>query len=109
MKIKSRAYAKINLILDITAKRTDGFHELFTVMQSVSAHDIITVEKKKGQGIEITCNVDGIPTDEGNIVHKCATAFFKAVKIRRFGIHIDINKRIPQPPLEKKEIGRAHV
>lgn len=95
MKIKTKAFAKINLILDITAKRTDGFHELFTIMQSVSAHDIITVEKKKGQGITVSCNIDGIPLDESNIVYKCALAFFKANKIRRFGINIDINKMIP--------------
>ncbi len=95
MKIKTKAYAKINLILDITAKRTDGFHELFTVMQSVSAHDVITVEKKKGQGIDITCNEPEIPTDERNIVHKCAKAFFKENKISRYGVHIDINKQIP--------------
>ena len=95
MKIKTRAYAKINLILDITAQRTDGFHELFTVMQSVSANDVITVEKKKGQGIEITCNNPDIPTDERNIVHKCATAFFKANRINRYGIHVDIKKNIP--------------
>lgn len=95
MKVKTKAYAKINLILDITAKRTDGFHELFTVMQSVSAHDVITVSKQKGQGITVTCNVPGIPCDESNIVYKCALAFFKAVKIRRFGINIDIDKHIP--------------
>ena len=95
MKIQTKAYAKINLILDITAKRNDGFHELFTVMQSVSAHDIITVEKKKGQGITVSCNIPDIPTDDRNIVVKCAKAFFKANKIHHYGIHIDIKKRIP--------------
>ena len=95
MKIKTKAFAKINLILDITGQRTDGFHELFSVMQSVNAYDVITVEKQKGQGITVTCNVEGIPTDESNIVYKCAEAFFKVVKIRRYGINIDIDKRIP--------------
>ncbi|MBE6719639.1 MAG: 4-(cytidine 5'-diphospho)-2-C-methyl-D-erythritol kinase [Ruminococcaceae bacterium] len=95
MKIKTKAYAKINLILDICGKRTDGFHELFTVMQSVSSCDVVTVEKSKGQGIRITCNDDAIPTDERNIVYKCAKAFFKANNINRYGISIDIDKRIP--------------
>ena len=95
MKVKTKAYAKINLILDITGKRYDGFHELFTVMQSVSTFDTITVEKQKGQGITVSCNVEGIPTDESNIVYQCAEAFFRAVKIRRYGINIDINKKIP--------------
>ena len=95
MKIKTKAYAKINLVLDICTLRTDGFHELFTVMQSVSAHDTVTVEKVKGQGITVTCDISDIPTDGSNIVVKCAKAFFSYAKIRRYSIHIDIQKKIP--------------
>ena len=95
MKVKTRAYAKINLILDIIGKRNDGYHELYTIMQSVNCYDLITVEKKKGQGISVSCNISDIPTDESNIVHKCAKAFFKYCKINRYGINIDIVKKIP--------------
>lgn len=95
MKVKVNAYAKINLLLDIVATRTDGYHDLFMIMQSVEVYDTVTVEKIKGRDITITCNIDDIPLDEKNIAHKAAMAFFKANKIRSRGIHIDIVKRIP--------------
>lgn len=95
MKVKVKAFAKINLLLDIVATRTDGYHDLFMIMQSVGVYDTITVEKIKGKDIVITCNIDDIPLDEKNIAHKAATAFFNANKIRSKGIHIDIQKRIP--------------
>ena len=89
------AYAKINLMLDINYKRTDNYHDLFMIMQSVGIYDTVTVEKIKGSKIIISCNIDGIPLDEKNIAHKAASAFFKANKIRSKGVHIDIVKRIP--------------
>lgn len=95
MKVKVNAYAKINLLLDIVATRTDGYHDLFMIMQSVGVYDTVTVEKIKGKDIKITCNIDDIPLDEKNIAYKAAMAFFKANKIRSRGIHIDIVKRIP--------------
>ena len=49
MKIKVKAYAKINLMLDIVAQRKDGYHDLFMIMQSVGLYDTVTVEKTKGK------------------------------------------------------------
>lgn len=95
MKIKVKAYAKINLMLDIVETRTDGYHDLFMIMQSVGVYDTVTVEKIKGRKITISCNIDDIPLDNKNIAYKAADAFFKANKIRNTGIHIDIVKRIP--------------
>jgi 4-diphosphocytidyl-2-C-methyl-D-erythritol kinase len=95
MKIKVKAYAKINLMLDIVATRTDGYHDLFMIMQSVGVYDTVTVEKNKSKKISITCNIDDIPLDEKNIAYKAADAFFKANKIKNTGINIDIVKRIP--------------
>ena len=95
MKIKIKAYAKINLLLDICAKRTDGYHDLFMIMQSVGLYDTVTVERVKSRNIIITCDADGVPLDEKNIAHKAAMAFFKANKIRSRGLCIDIKKRIP--------------
>ena len=51
MKIKVKAYAKINLMLDIVAQRKDGYHDLFMIMQSVGLYDTVTVEKIKGKKI----------------------------------------------------------
>ncbi len=95
MKIKVKAYAKINLMLDIVATRTDGYHDLFMIMQSVGVYDTITVEEIKGSKIVMTCNVDDIPLDDKNIAYKAAIAFFEHNKIKHKGLHIDIQKRIP--------------
>lgn len=95
MKVEVKAYAKINLMLDIVATRTDGYHDLFMIMQSVGVYDTVTVENIKGKNITISCNIDDIPLDEKNIAHKAAKAFFDYAKIKNKGIHIDIIKRIP--------------
>lgn len=95
MEIKVKAYAKINLLLDIICKRNDGYHDLFMIMQSIGIYDTVTVSETKSKGITISCNIDDIPLDEKNIAHKAAAAFFKATGIKNKGIHIDIVKRIP--------------
>lgn len=95
MEVKINAYAKINLMLDIIAKRTDGYHDLFMIMQSVSTHDTVTVTENKSKKIAISCKTPGIPLDEKNICWKSAEAFFKYTKKKNKGINIDIVKRIP--------------
>ena len=90
MEIKVNAYAKINLMLDIICKRTDGYHDLFMIMQSIGLYDTITVTETKSKKITITCNIDDIPLDEKNIAYKAAAAFFDATKIKNKGINIDI-------------------
>ncbi len=97
MKIKVKAYAKINLLLDICAKRTDGYHDLFMIMQSIGIYDTVTVERIKGAKTVIECDNGEIPCDETNIAYKAAQAFFEAQRIRKpsRGIKIIIEKRIP--------------
>lgn len=95
MEVKINAYAKINLMLDIICQRTDGYHDLFMIMQSIGLYDTVTVSETKSKKITITCNIDDIPLDEKNIAYKAADAFFKATKIKNEGINIDLVKRIP--------------
>ena len=95
MEIKVKAYAKINLMLDIIYKRTDGYHDLFMIMQSIGIYDTVTVRETKSKKITITCNIDDIPLDEHNIAYKAAAEFFSSTKIKNKGINIDIFKRIP--------------
>ncbi|MDD6659427.1 MAG: 4-(cytidine 5'-diphospho)-2-C-methyl-D-erythritol kinase [Eubacteriales bacterium] len=95
MEVKVNAYAKINLMLDIICQRTDGYHDLFMIMQSIGLYDTVTVSETKSKKITITCNIDDIPLDEKNIAYKAADAFFKATKIKNKGINIDLVKRIP--------------
>ena len=94
MKLTLKANSKINLLLDITGIKKNGYHKLFTIMQSISLGDIITVEKTDGEEISISCNTDGVPTDKRNIVYKCAEKFFEYADIKENkGIHINIEKR----------------
>ena len=95
MSVKVKAYAKINLMLDIISTRKDGYHDLFMIMQSINLYDTVTISETKSTKITITCNIDDIPLDEKNIAYKAADAFFKANKIKNKGINIDIVKRIP--------------
>ena len=90
MEIKIKAYAKINLLLDIVNRRTDGYHDLFMIMQSINIYDTVTVTETKSKKITISCNIDGIPLDEHNIAYKAADAFFKATGVKNKGINIDI-------------------
>lgn len=93
MMLRAKAYAKINLSLDIVGVRDDGYHLIKTVMQSISLHDVVSV-KKSADEITISCNDPAVPCDERNIVYKCAKRFFERIK-KSFGVHIDIQKNIP--------------
>ena len=75
-----KAFAKINLTLDIVGKRSDGYHLLETVMREISLCDEITVEK--ADEIEIICREPGVPKDEKNTCYKAAELFFGATEIR---------------------------
>ena len=91
-----RAPAKLNLYLDITGRRTDGYHELETVMTSVDLCDIVTIKLADGENEQIraSCTNAEIPQNDGNICHKAAKLFFEAAKIRS-GAEINVEKKIP--------------
>lgn len=95
MKVTVKAYAKINLMLDILSRLENGYHDLFMIMQSVGLYDRVTVEKTDSKLIEITCDVPDIPCDERNIAYKAASAFFESTEAENCGIKIHIEKRIP--------------
>ena len=87
--LKIKANAKINLSLSVLGKRFDGYHELDTVMQSISLNDTVYIEKN--DKITVECGEFG---GEDNIAFKAAEAFFKASGINA-GAKIKIEKRIP--------------
>lgn len=95
MKATVRAYAKINLMLDILGRIENGYHDLFMIMQSVGIYDIVTVEKRAGKDIVISCDIDDIPTDESNLAYKAAVEFFSYTGAESYGVAIDIQKNIP--------------
>ena len=91
--MKIRAYAKINLALDVVRRREDGYHELDMVMTPIELHDLIYIDKIE-KGIEITSNSYKVPTDERNIMYKVAKILIDRFHIDQ-GIKIHIYKHIP--------------
>ena len=92
--ITEKAFAKLNLSLDLVGKREDGYHLIRTVMQTVTLCDVLSFRTLKESGIRITCNKPYIPTDERNIVYKIAAAFMEKYGITS-GVHINLKKHIP--------------
>lgn len=92
------AYAKINLTLDVTGKRSDGYHTLDSVMQSISLCDTVEISANSSGLITVDCTDKSVPcgeTAEKNIAYKAAKAFYSYAGISDIGIHISIEKRIP--------------
>ena len=94
-KVEAKAYAKINLVLNIGDLRPDGYHDIQTIMQSLELHDDVTVEQTGGTGITVTASVDTIPTDESNLAAKAVKAFAAKTGVPADGLSIHIEKRIP--------------
>ena len=88
-----KANAKINLTLDILGKRSDGYHEVEMVMQSVGLFDTIRMERQQ-TSISLQMDVQGLLTDETNLAWKAARLFLDVYKIQE-GVSIEIEKRIP--------------
>lgn len=89
-----RAYAKINLHLDVTGIMEDGYHAVESVMQSLSLCDEVTVSLTEQGEVRAKCNVEGLPEDERNIAVRAARLYLDAVGSER-GATVKINKRIP--------------
>lgn len=95
MVIHEKAYAKLNLSLDIVEKMADGYHSMKMVMQSVELCDDVTIECTEGTGIAVSTNLVYIPNDDRNIAAKAARLFMQHTGINPGQISITINKRIP--------------
>ncbi|MBE6985732.1 MAG: 4-(cytidine 5'-diphospho)-2-C-methyl-D-erythritol kinase [Ruminococcaceae bacterium] len=93
--LQEPAYAKVNLTLDVLYKREDGYHEIETVMQSVSLCDDIEIDLDTHKPWCIQCDAEGIPLDSKNLVWKAARLFFDTIEEEPDGIKIRITKRIP--------------
>lgn len=92
-KVTVKANAKINLILDITGTLKNGYHSIYTIMQSVDLYDTVTVSLNETGEIKVLCDKP-IPCDERNTAYKAAQVFFNKTGIKS-GAQIEIEKRIP--------------
>ncbi len=87
-----RSFSKVNLVLAILSRRTDGFHEIRTVLQSIDLCD--ELEFRPSKLIELECeNLPGVPIEE-NLVWRAAAALAAAVSEKR-GVSIILRKKIP--------------
>ena len=89
------AYAKVNLTLDVLGKREDGYHDLQSVMQTISLRDDIEIDVGTGKPWNLLCSVEGIPCDERNLAWKAAKVYCDTMKKDPDGLEIRILKRIP--------------
>lgn len=94
---KRHAYGKINLYLDVLDKREDGYHNIRSVMQTVSLCDIITLEAEKSEEnrIEINCSDSSISCDKSNLVYKAWAAFLSKYRGECMNFSFYVEKSIP--------------
>lgn len=92
--ITRKAYAKINLGLDVIRRREDGYHEVKMIMQTIDLYDILTFYPKEEPGIEVTTNKEELPGDESNLIYKAAKLLTEEHSLAQ-GIRIELQKNIP--------------
>ncbi len=97
MRVYERAYAKINLYLDVTGRTADGFHTLRPVMQTVGLYDAVAVDATPAAEPSVSLSVKGryrVPVGEGNLCHRAALAYMEAAA-SPMRVHIYLDKHIP--------------
>jgi 4-diphosphocytidyl-2-C-methyl-D-erythritol kinase len=95
--VRIPAFAKINLRLDILGKRSDGYHELRTIFQSVSLHDELRLRASRQQGIALSVRGNAVLSQEPfqkNLVYRAVDSLRHKLKIRS-GVEIELRKTIP--------------
>ena len=93
-RIVTKAYAKINLGLDVLRKRPDGYHEVKMIMQTVDLYDVLMVSKKEEDTITIATQREDLPVNEDNLIYK-AVKLMKEVYGFSGGVHVELIKNIP--------------
>ena len=93
--IREKAYAKLNISLDVTERRPDGFHDMCMVMQTVSICDELELRPTDTGRVQVKSNFSFIPGDERNLAAKAALGFFEAVGKQGQGLLITLQKAIP--------------
>lgn len=92
--LKLKAMAKINLGLDVLRRREDGYHDLRMIMQSIRLYDQIEMSQKSESGIEVSTNLNYLPTDGDNLVYRAAKILMDEFSLET-GVKIHLKKYIP--------------
>lgn len=93
--LEEKAYAKLNLTLDVGPKREDGYHEISTIMQPLTLCDDLTITLGTGEPWQVRGDVPEVPTGRKNLCYKAAKAFYNAAGTDPDGMTVEIVKRIP--------------
>lgn len=93
--IVTKARAKLNLTLDVLGKRSDGYHDLCMVMQSVALCDTVTIRREAERGVAVRSNLDFLPTGKNNLAASAALHLCEAAGMDPNGLRIDLEKSIP--------------
>jgi 4-diphosphocytidyl-2-C-methyl-D-erythritol kinase len=88
------SFAKVNLFLRVLGKRADGYHEIQTVLQTISLHDTLHISVKAGNDAAFVCSDASVPADATNLVVQ-AVAALRARFPGTSGYRIELDKRIP--------------
>lgn len=94
MKCMEKAYAKVNLTLQVGSRRPDGYHAVMSVMQRISLWDTVTVERGTGRDT-LLCSVPVTENVDDNLCMKAARAFFAETGTKSDGVTITLEKHIP--------------
>lgn len=92
--LQLKAYAKINLGLDVVRRREDGYHEVRMIMQTVKLFDKLTFYLSEEPGIRIKTNLGFLPVDKNNLVYKAVKLLQDTYHVEK-GMEIDLFKCIP--------------
>lgn len=92
--IKLHSYAKVNLTLEVSAKREDGYHDIDSVVQIIDINDELNISRADTGVIEVITDTAGVPSGRYNLVYRAFEAFIDAVGIRG-GVKCDLRKNIP--------------
>lgn len=95
MTVTVTAPAKVNLTLEVGARREDGYHEMKSVMQAVDLCDTVTLTANDSGRITLAITGAALPADLHNTAFKAARVFSEHIGRAAFGVHIDLQKRIP--------------
>lgn len=92
--IQIKAFAKINLSLDVLSRRPNGYHDVRMVMQTIGLFDLLTFHRSEASGITLLCGHNELPCDQSNLIYRAAKLFYKYTGITP-GIRIELEKNIP--------------